>query len=198
MKSASEDFSKGRYSGLVKYLFGDDLKGQVSRRDFCDLQKELIDNVLLLEYKSYCTNDEHLSEVDFCKHLLYTSNMTKKRKEQLLKRVAKKYAKARGISFESFKSFYEVLFGGADLERALFLMDTQEEGVTREEFAEVARWGGHHDLDSHMVDVIYTLLDDNADDKLSRREFHPILFHWRHSRGFQKQSLAVSVGHLRF
>ena len=124
--------------------------------------------------------------------------MTEKKKEHLIRRVAKKFGNSKGISYESFKSFYEVLFGGADFERALFLLDTKSRGVSRKEFAGIAQWVGHHDLDPHLVDVIYTLLDENEDEKLSLKEFHPILFHWRHSRGFQKESLAVSVGHLRF
>ena len=49
-----------------------------------------------------------------------------------------------------------------------------------------------------QVDVIYTLLDEDGDENLSTREFNPILFQWRHSRGFQKGSLAMSVGSLRF
>ena len=54
------------------------------------------------------------------------------------------------------------------------------------------------ELDAHVVDVIYTLLDEDGDENLSTREFNPILFQWRHSRGFQKGSLAMSVGSLRF
>ena len=198
VKADPDNILKMRCSGLVKYLFGDDLKGEVSKKDFENIQKEVIDNILRLEYKSYCPSGNKLTEVEFCRQLLYSSNFTEKKKERLLKHVAKKYGKGKGISYENFKSFYEILFGGADLERALFLLDTQGQGVNRAEFAKIAEFVGHHDLDEHLVDVVYTLLDENEDDKLNHKEFHPILFHWRHSRGFQKESLAVSVGYLRF
>ena len=197
-KEDPENLLKMKCSGLVKYLFGEDLNGSVSRADFVNMQKELIENILWLEYKHYCPNGKHMTEVDFCRHLLYSSTMTEKKKEHLLRRVAKKYGKEVGISFDNFKSFYEVLFGGADLERALFLLDKQGRGVTKSEFVKVADFVGHHNLDVHLVDVIYTLLDEDEDSRLSHKEFQPLLFNWRHSRGFQKESLSVSVGHLRF
>ena len=40
----------------------------------------------------------------------------------------------------SAKNFYNVLFGGADLERAMFYLDTEGRGVNREEFAKIAAW----------------------------------------------------------
>ena len=50
VKTDPEDLLKAQNSGLIKYLFGDDLKGEVTREDFSKLQKELIDDVLALEY----------------------------------------------------------------------------------------------------------------------------------------------------
>merc|ERR1712117_631224 len=95
------------------------------------------------------------------------SNMTEKKKKRLVKRVADKYSKGKGISFENYKTFYSLLFGGADLEH-------------------------------HVVDVVYSLLDENDDGNLSYKEFAPSIFQWRQFRGFKKDSLAVSVGFLRF
>ena len=36
-----------------------------------------------------------------------------------------------GITFEEFKNFYHVLFGGSDLERAMFFLDTEKSGVNK-------------------------------------------------------------------
>jgi len=187
-------------SGLVKYLFGDDLSGEVTRADFTDLQNRLIDDVLTLEYTRYCPKEEKMSEVDFCRHMLYSANITNKKKERMIQRVTKKFGRARqeGISYESFRNFYNVLFGGADLERAMFFLDTEGRGVNREEFSKIAQWVAAMELDPHVVDVIYTLLDEDGDENLSAAEFNPVLFQWRHSRGFQKGSLAMSVGNLKF
>ena len=35
------------------------------------------------------------------------------------------------ITFEEFKNFYHVLFGGSDLERAMFFLDTEKAGVNK-------------------------------------------------------------------
>ena len=37
----------------------------------------------------------------------------------------------KGVTFEDFKSFYNVLFGGSDLERAMFFLDTEKKGINR-------------------------------------------------------------------
>merc|ERR1712004_285589 len=82
-----------------------------------------------------------ISETDFCRHLLYSANISQKKKEKMIKMVAERFQgeKEGGISFESFKTFYYVLFGGADLKRAMFFLDKKNNGVTREEFRDVAQ-----------------------------------------------------------
>ena len=37
----------------------------------------------------------------------------------------------KGITFDMFKSFYYVLFGGSEFERAMFFLDAEKKGVTR-------------------------------------------------------------------
>merc|ERR1712001_338138 len=199
VKTDPEELLTSQKSGLVKYLFGEDLKGELTSETFKELQTRLIDDVLSLEFTRYCAVDENLTEEDFCRHMLYTSSLTNKKKEKMLARVSKRFkGNGPGISYTAFKNFYNVLFGGADLERAMFYLDTEGRGVNREEFAKIANWVCNQELDAHVVDVIYTLLDEDGDENLSTREFNPILFLWRHSRGFQKGSLAMSVGSLRF
>ena len=134
----------------------------------------------------------------------------------------------KGITFEGFKSFYNVLFGGADLERAMFFLNTEKSGINRyrytirllcrrllildvfvfiwhlffimsfsKEFMNIARWVADCDVDDHIVEVIYALLDDDGDRNLSIKEFTPVLFQWRRSRGFQHQSVQISMGKLQ-
>ena len=199
VKTDPEELMKSQKSGLVKYLFGENLDGELQKETFKELQTKLIDDVLSLEFTRYCSKSEKMTEEDFCRHMLYTSSLTSKKKEKMLARVSKRFkGQGPGISFTSFKNFYNVLFGGADLERAMFYLDTEGRGVNRTEFAKIANWVCNQELDPHVVDVIYTLLDEDGDENLSTREFNPILFQWRHSRGFQKGSLAMSVGSLKF
>jgi len=117
----------------------------------------------------------------------------------MIKMVAEKFdGKSEGISFENFKTFYNVLFGGADLERAMFFLDNKNNGVNREEFREVANWVVGAEVDRHVIEVVYTLLDEDGDENLSTKEFNPVLFSWRHSRGFQNGALSVTLGNMKF
>ena len=96
-----------------------------------------------------------MSELDFSRHLLYSSSISQKRKEKMMKRVAEEFKgeNAKGISFDSFLTFYNVLFGGADLERAMFFLDEEHFGVTRDEFIKVANWVVGVEVDPHVVEV---------------------------------------------
>lgn len=207
---------EGATSGLVRYLFGDDLSGSLTKEHFVKLQSDLIDDVLEMEFTRYVDSTaENISETDFCRHLLYSSSISQKRKEKMIKLVEAEFkGKSDGISFESFKTFYNVLFGGADLERAMFFLDSENQGVTRDEFGKVANWVVGTKVDPHVIEVfskkylftkikilpqvVYCLLDEDGDRNLSTKEFNPVLFSWRHSRGFQNGALSVTLGNMKF
>lgn len=79
------------------------------------LQGDLISDVLEMEFTRYAEDTSKLiSETDFCRHLLYSSSISQKKKEKMIKIVTDKFegpGTEGGISFESFKTFYYVLFG---------------------------------------------------------------------------------------
>ncbi len=78
----------------------------------------------------------------------------------------------------------------------MFFLDA-EKGVTRDEFNTIAHWIANKNISRHVIEVIFALLDEDSDEHLSIPEFQPVLFQWRHSRGFQKAFLQVSLGHLK-
>jgi len=198
-KGNPDELIKDERSGLINYLFGANRDRVLTREEFLRIQRELISDVLYLEFRRYApidTQQANMTEADFCKHLLYNAPMPHKKKAKMIKRVEKAFKDGRGITFDDFKNFYYVLFGGADLERAMFFLDAERKGVTRDEFHNIAMWVANKDISKHVIDVIFTLLDDDGDKHLSIQEFQPVLFQWRHSRGFQKASLQVSLGHL--
>ena len=53
VKTDPEELLNSQKSGLVKYLFGEDLKGELTNETFKDLQTRLIDDVLSLEFTRY-------------------------------------------------------------------------------------------------------------------------------------------------
>merc|ERR1711971_286721 len=195
-----ELLERGKTSGLVRYLFRDDLSGSLTKADFVQLQANLIDDVLEMEFTRYVKDtSEKISETDFCRHLLYFSAISQKKKEKMIKMVADEFdGKSKGITFESFKTFYNVLFGGADLERAMFFLDSENQGVSSDEFMKIANWVVGRHVDPHVVEVLYCLLDEDGDRNLSTKEFSPVLFSWRNSRGFEKGALSVSLGNMKF
>jgi len=65
------------------------------------------------------------------------------------------------------------------------------------EFTEIAKWVANSAIDPHIVEVIYSLLDEDGDRNLSVKEFTPVLFQWRRSRGFQHQNVQISMGQLQ-
>ncbi len=198
-KGDPEELVHDHASGLITFLFGKERDRVMTREDFIRVQRELINDVLFLEFQRYASGEgsENISEVDFCRHLLYNALIPAKKKKKMVKRVAKRFTDTDGISFEDFKSFYYVLFGGADLERAMFFLDSEKMGVTKEEFYHIAHWVAGKEIPRRVIEVLFTLLDDDGDQHLSIKEFQPVLFQWRHSRGFQKASLQVSLGHLK-
>ena len=116
----------------------------------------LIRDVLEMEFTRYADDTTAtMSELDFSRHLLYSSSISQKRKEKMIKRVAEEFGgeNGKGISFDSFLTFYNVLFGGADLERAMFFLDEEHFGVTRDEFIKVANWVVGVEVDPHVVEV---------------------------------------------
>ena len=138
-----EDLLKDNKSGLVTYIFGKDRSRVLHVNEFKRLQRELIRDVLFLEFIRYQPDEKYhtIDEIDFCKHLLYNAHIPSKKKQRMLKRVEKAFKDTQGITFDEFKNFYYVLFGGADLERAMFFLDTEKNGVTKDEFYNTSNFG---------------------------------------------------------
>ena len=95
---------------------------------------------------------------------------------------------AEGITFDMFKSFYHVLFCGADLERAMYFRDLESGGITKKEFIALSKWISDMEVDEHIVDVVFLLLDEDGHQLLSIENFAPLLAEWRHSRAFMQAS----------
>merc|ERR1719374_61000 len=72
----------------------------------------------------------------------------------------------------------------------------EKKGVNRQEFVDIARWVAGCEIDPHLVEIVYALLDDDNDGHLSIKEFTPVFFQWRKSRGFQHQSVQIAMGKL--
>ena len=78
---------ESQVSGLITYLFGEMKNKLIRKEDFFRFQRDLINDLLWLEFSSYLDEKQSIfgtiSEEDFCRHLLSTANMTKKKKAAL-------------------------------------------------------------------------------------------------------------------
>jgi len=175
---------------------------------FKKFRTQLIDECLWLEFSRYCKQlpalpnlpNQHkiITDKEFCEHLLAHANLPPKKKEHMIKRVTKFYGESstsptqmsEGITYYMFKSFYHVLFCGADLERALAFQDAEKSGVDRTEFIDLAKSISDVEVDEHLVDIMFLLLDEDQDGRLSIEEFAPLLAEWRLSRAFMQASTA--------
>jgi len=186
-------------SGLLNYLFGKARDKELSKESFRQLQKDLLEEIIELEFLEYDkTKSGRISEGDFVQFLLKNGKITPKKKNQLIKKIESRWPKkGRGVSLPSFKSFFYVLAGSLELERALFYLDVEGIGVDKEEFRKISSWVSGMDTSDHVVNVIFELLDDDEDGRIYRDDIAQVLLDWRHSRGYDKGSIHVTLGQIR-
>ena len=215
-----EELIRTKYSGLMAYFFGPRRTKAVKKDKFLKFRQQLIDDILWLEFVRYCRPLPDLpnlppqqfpvmTDIDFCEHLLENTNFPAKKKAQMIGRVAKFFGESasnptqlcEGITFDGFRSFYHVMYCGADLERAMYFCDLDHGGITKDEFLEFSKNISDVDVDDHIVDVLYLLLDQDGlitkeglitrerrDGLLSLENFSPLLSEWRNSRAFTQAS----------
>lgn len=186
-------------SGLLNYLFGKNRDKDLRKERFRELQTDLLDEIIELEFLEYDKNKTgRISEGDFVKFLLKNGKITPKKRNHLIKKIESKWPKqGRGISLPSFKSFFYVLAGSVELERALFYLDVEGIGVDKEEFRKISSWVSGMETSDHVVNVIYELLDDDEDGRIYRDDIVHVLLDWRNSRGYDKGGIHVSLGQIR-
>ena len=92
-------------SGLMNYLFGKDRKGKVTKEAFRNLQSDLLNEIVQIEFNEYDKEGTgRISEEDFCNFLLKRTRIPPSQRKKMLKRIKTIWpAKARGVSFPSFK-----------------------------------------------------------------------------------------------
>ena len=83
-KGCKEDLTNCEYSGLMNYLFGKNRDKEINRENFKQLQRDLMDDILWLEFSRYSTDGKTISDLDLCEHLLLCANLTSKQRRQMV------------------------------------------------------------------------------------------------------------------
>ena len=86
-KGNKDDLTKCEYSGLMNYLFGKNRDKEINREKFKQLQRELMDDILWLEFSRYSEDGKTISDLKLCEHLLLCANITSKQRRQMVREI---------------------------------------------------------------------------------------------------------------
>lgn len=149
-------------------------------------------------------DDGNISEADFSELLLAYAGYPQKKKVKKIKRVKKRFRDhGKGISKEDYLNFFHFLNNINDVDTALTFyhiagefspMGVQENclkntvtgaSIDQTTLKHVAKTVALVDLSDHVIDVVFTIFDENMDGQLSNREFVAVMKN-RLLRGLEK------------
>ncbi|XP_052069506.1 calcium uptake protein 1, mitochondrial-like isoform X2 [Mytilus californianus] len=183
--SVMKDYS----SALMTYFFGQNGDKKLTVKEFLDFQAEVSKEVLRIEFARYdprYEKDGSISEKDFASILLTYAGYPDSKKSRMVKRVKKKFKDdGKGVTFEEYVSFWKFLKSVNDVDTALSFYHLAGVSIDQETLVHVAKTVAHVDLSEHLVDLVFTLFDENNDGQLSNKEFISVMKQ-RVMRGLEK------------
>ncbi|CAL1689433.1 unnamed protein product [Lasius platythorax] len=178
---------KGVNSALTTYFFGPQMNQKLTIEKFLDFQQQLQREILSLEFERRNPDEDgNITEVDFTELLLAYAGYTAKKKAKMLKRVKKTFKEnPKGISKEEYLKFFHFLNNINDVDTALTFYHIAGASIDQATLKHVAKTVAHVDLTDHIIQVVYTIFDENMDGQLSNREFVAVMKN-RVLRGLEK------------
>lgn len=170
---------------LLLHLFGVDGMREVLFEDFFRFMDHLQTEVLELEFHEYSKSLNFISELDFAKILLRNTTLTELEYECYLDRLKSRVVTPRGVSLEDFKAFNVFLSNIDDFIIAVNMTNVSGQELDKEFFRRAVHVVTGLDIDTHIIDVVFSLFDNDGDGKLSQNEFIGIIKD-RLKRGFGK------------
>lgn len=184
--STTGSIAKGVGSALCTYFFGAEKKKKLTVKEFLEFQEQVISEILRIEFERYDPTDGKITEKDFGVILLTYAGYPASRKSRMLKRVRKKYKEEpQGITFEEYLNFWKFLKSINDVDTALSFYHLAGVSIDGETLKHVAKTVAHVELTDHIIDVVFTLFDENNDGHLSNKEFVSVMKQ-RVMRGLEK------------
>lgn len=178
---------------LNRFFFGEKFDEILTLEKFLEFYDQLENEILRLEFsRAKKLNDDstRISELEFSSLLLTYSGLSDKKKRQMLKRVNKSYPRddrrrSPGISFDDYLKFNKFVRNIHDIDLALTFYHIAGGSIDKTIFSHVAKTVDRLELNPHLIDVVFTLFDDNEDQLLSYIEFIEIIKN-RLQRGLEK------------
>lgn len=181
--------NKGVGSALLTFFFGPDGKKKLTVKEFLTFQQRLQNEVLRIEFDRYDPLYEEkgkISEKDFGRILLTYAGYPDQKKSRMLKRVKKKYKEdPKGITFDEYLNFWMFLKSINDVDTALSFYHLAGVSIDEETLKHVAATVAGVKLSDHVVELVFTLFDENGDGQLSNKEFVSVMKQ-RVMRGLEK------------
>ncbi|XP_013141459.1 PREDICTED: calcium uptake protein 1, mitochondrial-like isoform X2 [Papilio polytes] len=178
---------KGINSALTTYFFGPKLNEKLTIEKFLDFQQQLQKEILSLEFQRKQPDENgRITEADFAELLLAYAGYPAKKKARMLKRVKKMFRDhGVGITKDDYLKFFHLLNNINDVDTALTFYHIAGASIDQPTLRHVARTVAHVDLHPHVINVVFTIFDENMDGQLSNREFVAVMKN-RLLRGLEK------------
>ncbi|XP_075735309.1 mitochondrial calcium uptake 1 isoform X2 [Rhipicephalus microplus] len=204
---------RGVSSALCNYFFGPKLDKKLTVEKFLNFQRQLQTEILTLEFMRKDPDEQGMiREWDFADLLLTYAGLNDKKKSRMIKRIKKKFKGQsevslpptpllhirinfsleellaivqQGISLEDYLQFFHFLSNITEVDTALTFYHIAGASIDEATLKHVARTVAHVDLRDYVIDVIFTLFDENLDGQLSNKEFVSVMKERLH-RGLEK------------
>lgn len=179
-------------TALSNYFFGSDGQGKLTIERFLAFQTHLQRDILAMEFsrKDPVHENGNISEKQFAELLLTYADYAPKKRSSTLKRVKKAFKTTEehqfpGISLEEYINIFYLLMHIEDVEKALCFHNLAGASIDQRTLKHVAKVTADVDLSDHVVNVIFTIFDEDGDGGLSNREFVAVMKN-KLKRGLEK------------
>ncbi|XP_062547929.1 calcium uptake protein 1 homolog, mitochondrial isoform X2 [Armigeres subalbatus] len=178
---------KGVNSALTTYFFGPKNDEKLTIEKFLDFQQQLQREILTLEFMRKNPDENgNISEADFAELMLAYAGYPQKKKVKKIKRVKKRFRDhGAGVSKEDYLNFFHFLNNINDVDTALTFYHIAGASIDQATLKHVAKTVAMVELTDHVIDVVFTIFDENMDGQLSNREFVAVMKN-RLLRGLEK------------
>lgn len=155
---------QGVNSALTTYFFGKKMDKKLTIEKFLEFQRQIQREILSLEFRrKNPTDDGRISESDFAELLLAYAGLSEKKKAKKMKRVKKRFRDhGTGISLKDYLDFFHFLNNINDVDTALTFYHIAGASIDQATLKHVAKTVAHVELSDHVVDVVFTIFDENS------------------------------------
>lgn len=174
-KSAEQSASQCSTT-IQRHFFNEDGRGKLVYKDFLKFILGLQTEVLRAEFYRFSCGDDSISPLQLAQAILRYAELPDKLKGKGLELVAESIMfEEDSIDFESYCSFFNLLFQYEDLCSALKMYMLSNRAISREEFQRAARAVTGKRMNDVIVNTVFLLFDADGDGHLSAEEFISVM-----------------------